>query len=937
MWRIKTGLLLGSAALASAAASAEAPSEQGVAPEQGGSLAVSSPGSGTGQAAAATDALDEVVVSGARKAQRDAIGDKFKAALIQDSVSQDDIGRLPDTTVVEAARRIPGVSIDLLTDNTRGRDEVQRASIRGFDAKYNLVTIDGSMIASVDPAALSSGAVTRAFNLNLLPASLVSAIQVTKTVTAESDAQALGGQVNLKTRSAFDSAQPFYADFNAFAGLDTSSGDSVNARSPSDRFSAILSDRFDFGGSRLGLTLASEYQDSISSSNGVTIGVPGATNQNNAGWTYYGTNGKSVAGPVQSPYAAVPTRFQVYSFDDNLEHDSVSGKIEFEQGEGFKSTLFAGYFASDSVETRNEDLLQRSPTNQISGTGVPGSGIPANLTPTSGTFISNDGQAGETYQPLKQNTDIVNWQNQYILNPSLTLNLDAAYSQAGGHLYRDMDKYAVDPVFEAQTGDSPLMAFTYNTSHFVPTVSFENPANWINPNNFGGLYWRYIHFDENDRVIDVQPNLQWNAGPGSTGLGGLAGVRFTSNSLDYRENYIEYDPNNPEQFLLTAAQNPKSIGIASWGVPLQVVNKVSADAVFANDPSAFTAANETANNNGNGFNFRERTSAAYIEGLFNADPFKVQTGVRFEHTDNDIGSLEQVANGVYAPIEDKSSYHSVLPSVVGSYQITADLIAHAAVTKTLGRPDPSAYGPLAKVGQPSAGQISITLGNPAIKPRVSTNYDASLDYYFDDRHSLISAQYFHKDLKNEFYNKSFSGPYTYAGQTYVGSFTEPENGATASVNGIELNLQKDRLEFIPERLGALGFGANYTRMWTDFTILDANGNQRVLHNLVNQPTYIGNGSVFYTYRRFELTVSYNIQGKTLFQTGAASWEDTYVLSRQQLDLTARYQITSHLTALFEGANLTAEPFRSAMGPTQQLVADDYSIGTQLWLGVNFRY
>jgi TonB-dependent receptor len=199
-----------------------------------------------------TSPAGDIVVTGARKAQRAAIDEKARSLTIKDSITQDDIGRLPDTTVVEAARRIPGVSVNLLTDNNRGRSEVQRATIRGFDAKYNLVTIDGSEIASIDTAALSSGSITRAFNLNLLPASLMSRLDVVKSVTAEYDPQALGGQIDMVTRSAFDSKKPFYANISAMGGLDTSSGGSISGRHPSERLSAIVSDRFDLGGSRLG-------------------------------------------------------------------------------------------------------------------------------------------------------------------------------------------------------------------------------------------------------------------------------------------------------------------------------------------------------------------------------------------------------------------------------------------------------------------------------------------------------------------------------------------------------------------------------------------------------------------------------------------------------------------------------------------------------------
>lgn len=883
----------------------------------------------------------DIVVTGAREAQRSAIRQKAKSLVISDSVTQDDIGRLPDTTVVEAARRIPGVSINLLTDNTRGRSEVQRAVIRGFDAKYNLVTIDGSEIASIDTAALSNGAVTRAFNLNLLPASLVSRIDVVKSVTAEYDAQALGGQIDLVTHSAFASVKPFYANVSAFGGVDTTSGDSVSARHPSQRYSAIVSNRVDLGGVRLGFTLAGDYQDTWSASNGVTIGVPGASNQNNAGWTYYGANGKSVTGPDQSPFAASPTRFQVYSFDDHLRHYSVSGKLELKAGSRFQSSLFAGYYASQSIETRNEDLVTR-PASQIAGTGAAGTGIPANLTPTSGLYSIADSQIGETYQPIRQHTGIVNWKNEYDLTDQLKLRLDAAYSWAEGTLYRNMIKYAANVTVNATSGvastaSTPTIGATYNTSGFVPTLTFANPAGFSNAARYNGLYWRYINFRQTDDVIDIHPTLSWNADAGDVGLGFRVGARFTQNEIGYSENYVEYDPKNPAQFALTGAQGTMDIAIPSWGVPLGVVDRTKGTAILNANLSSFTAIDETAADNANGFDFRERTGAGFAQAVLNAGSFKAQAGLRYESTNNTISSLQQVSNNVYAPVSTTSDYHTWLPSAVASYAIDENIIAHAAITKTLGRPDPSAYGPLAKVGQPSAGQIAITLGNPAIKPRQTWNYDAAIDLYFDHRNSLFSLQYFHKDLKNEFYNRVYSQPYVYNGATYVGSFNQPTNGASASVNGIEVNLQKDKLPILPSRFGDLGLGANFTRIWTDLTILDSTGASRNLPNLVNQPSYIANASLFYTNHGLQIALSFNAQGKTLYQTALYAWQDTYVLPRHQLDLTARYQLTGDVTLFFEGANLTSEPFRSAMGPHQELVADKYGIGTQLWGGVNVKF
>jgi iron complex outermembrane receptor protein len=153
----------------------------------------------------------DIVVTGFRASQRSATKAKRDAAVILDSVAQDDVGRLPDLNIVEASRRITGVSVVGGADATKNRDIYQRATIRGLDPRYNLVTIDGIPLASPDW-------VYRGARLEMLPASLVSRIEAIKSVTAQYDPHALGGQINIVSKSAFDGRGDRSLVLNANAG-----------------------------------------------------------------------------------------------------------------------------------------------------------------------------------------------------------------------------------------------------------------------------------------------------------------------------------------------------------------------------------------------------------------------------------------------------------------------------------------------------------------------------------------------------------------------------------------------------------------------------------------------------------------------------------------------------------------------------------------------
>src|SRR5690606_19825859 len=57
------------------------------------------------------DMLEEVIVTGVRAAQEQAIDIKRNSAVIVDSVAAEDIGKLPDTTISDSLQRITGVQI----------------------------------------------------------------------------------------------------------------------------------------------------------------------------------------------------------------------------------------------------------------------------------------------------------------------------------------------------------------------------------------------------------------------------------------------------------------------------------------------------------------------------------------------------------------------------------------------------------------------------------------------------------------------------------------------------------------------------------------------------------------------------------------------------------------------------------------------------------
>ena len=121
--------------------------------------------------------------------QAKALNQQKEAANITNIVSADQIGRFPDPNAAEAAQRIPGITIE------RDQGEGRYVQVRGTEARLNSMMIDGERVPSPEGD-------IRAVALDVIPADLLEAIEVTKAPTADMDADSIGGSVNLVTKGA---------------------------------------------------------------------------------------------------------------------------------------------------------------------------------------------------------------------------------------------------------------------------------------------------------------------------------------------------------------------------------------------------------------------------------------------------------------------------------------------------------------------------------------------------------------------------------------------------------------------------------------------------------------------------------------------------------------------------------------------------------------
>ncbi len=177
------------------------------------------------------EVVETIEVKGIRGNLQSAQNLKRFSDTVIDSITADDIGTLPDRSVLEAIQRLPGVSIERFA----GPDDPDHFSVEGSGAIIRGMTQTRSEFNGRDSFTANSG---RGLSFQDVSPELMGGVDIYKNQTADMIEGGIGGTVSLRTRKPFDSDGRVIA----FSG-DYSYGDLAEKGSPT--FSGLYSDRFD--------------------------------------------------------------------------------------------------------------------------------------------------------------------------------------------------------------------------------------------------------------------------------------------------------------------------------------------------------------------------------------------------------------------------------------------------------------------------------------------------------------------------------------------------------------------------------------------------------------------------------------------------------------------------------------------------------------------
>lgn len=813
------------------------------------------------QTAANSDAsaVDAVVVFGYRAAEREALDQQHKSDNLRNVVTANDAGKLPDQNVGEAVQRMPGVSVD--DDQGEGRYVI----LRGLDPSLAAVRINGQDAAAPE-------ADSREVKVDTIPTGLIGRVEVIKAQTAEYDANAIAGAVDIKTATAFDRRAPF------------------------------LTGRYSFG--RIDLTDHSFYDTDVSG--GARFGANddlGVVVALNASRRPFGSNnlqGSSSWTPVGDQ--VVPKDWKLRNYNVTRNRKGAAVNLDWRPSDAVKLHLHSLFSHFTDMEQRDQltiSLKSQTPTGADTGTYA-GNKVPKRdvkyrfedehiaTINFGGEFKVGDGvlDADFTTSSAKKDDD-PRYNFAFATNSKSDANgvydlSDVLFKVTPSAAAYDASKYfGSQAELEADHYRETLNQASAN--YTLPTDMFGGDTTW----KFGGKY------TERHKRSDISYRL-YTVKAGSMALSNFTGA--------------------PARSLYGNAFGPT------------VDFQKALDFAKANNLLTLDAESSVPDDLGGDYDVKEKVAAGYAQATIRSGRFTVIPGLRVEHTKSDYAGKQFDETASFTTpfnVFGGKSYTDYFPSIVGRFDFSEDTLVRAAVTTAIGRPN---YVDLAPTVNYSRNDGEITLGNPDLEPLKSVNFDIGLEHYFG-KSGVVSVSLFRKDIDNPvFQTERDPASETINGVTYVGAkIFQPVNLSSAYAEGAEFNFVMQLDQYLPTPLDGLGVSLNAT---VQKSHTDAQGRSVPLIY-----TSDVTGTAELTYEKYDWTarLAYSYRSKFLDTLGATEAGDTYTAGRGRLDFKVGYAINKNWQVFAQGKNLTNADWRRWIGKSNQLVENErygatYAIG-----------
>jgi TonB-dependent receptor len=814
----------------------------------------------------------QVLVNANLVGDAEAINEQRTSANILNVETDTQIQSLPNANIADATGRLPGVTLQ------RNEGEGQYVQIRGTEPRLSNTTIDGVVVPGPDPQ-------VRQVDLDTIPAGIVGAIAINKTLSASQDGDAIGGSVDLKLKQATD--QPILS-IETIGGYTPIAG-TRKVFSLNSAFGMRFGNNSTLG-KRFGVMLGYSYDsngrgiDDIEPSPDLNSDGSTLFDENSVREYLYDRTRYGFAGALDYKLAedsdlyahGLFSNFRDYG--QKYEYDfKNSGSSAFHTSVR-RPNLQVADLALGGNQVFNHSFIhyQVAVGHSRFGGAAGNPGADFSSTAANPDCAYSPSTTVSIYRPqftCDNPTDAATDPSQYALSD---INLTTGQAtqlnlQAGGamginyHLGTHASTFEFGAQFRNEHKGQAAYSPTFDNGDTPPMTQFL--SNFTNPHFYGGSYY-------------LPPVTNWNL--------------FTA-----------YLTNNP--------------GALPLDVPATHQNS---------DPS--------------NYNLQERVGAGYVMNTLEfAGRFHLQTGFRIEGTaTSNTGYLVVTnADGSYGgttPQYGSGSYVNPLPSVQLRYTIDSNSDLRAVYGRGISRPDPYQLVPYVvfTTGGGPSGQNLVQIGNTGLVAEHANDYDVLYERYLPSV-GMIEGGYFYKQITQPIFLQQAIVPATGSplSQLYAGDYAQQEiNGDHAYVQGIELAYQQ-HLSSLPGVLGAARIIANFAYTNSKNYNLP---NRTDTPQLVGQAPFSWNIGPSYATKRALVTVgvshnSANIYAYQYESTGPNAVPygvtgpngDNYFYSHTQVDAQGSYYIAKGFSVLASGLNMNNEVFGFYNGSPKYMTQREY--------------
>ena len=811
---------------------------------------------------------EEVVITALMRGQVAALNKQANSNTIVNVVSKDNIEGVPDMNAAESISRLPGISI------SRSGGEGSKVSVRGVSPRFNSVTVNGIRI----PA---TGSGDRSVDLSMISSDILEGIEVYKALTPDMDADAIGGSINLVTKTAD-------AGLKGRVSLETG-------------YHGLIKDIGTYKGS---VSLGNRFLDD-------RIGLLGT-------FTFHRANRNTdvfdASYELQTIDAEGNPKFRIKDMDlenkiETRDRYNASFTADYKMKRG--KIVFDYFYTLTKKDKLDRYIHINQPNNSLE------------------YGISHEYQDMDLHSfQLRGNHDL----NRVLISYSFS------HSRIGNEVpYRYSTGVLRSAAFESGYPiDAPpheLVNYVRYDLDGVPGgAGFGRGDNKITDRNYTGQLDLKVPLFASGRLngyIKTGGKIRQKYRDRDINSWGIYdGVRYYNSFMAeypdvtrlgrdiYAENFLDSEFEG-----YTFAMGP------SYVMPYAFDDKIKAEHYdkFAGDNTLWLAGLNTPFNE---FSALERIMAGYLMAEINIGNLMILPGIRYEQDFNEYTGTSGYSRDLIAIYSDTTGSRTIrnwLPMLHIKYNFSKELNLRLAATKTLTRPDFMSLTPFERINYAGRPEENIVQrGSLDLELPTAWNYDVFLNYY--SRFGLVSAGAFYKKIENVDINITYVD---YSGNnragdpdfnpTYGMNITNPINSEDpTTVWGAEFEIQTN-FRWLPKPFDGIVLNANLSLINSETyypffpieylppTWLPSIKDTSRVNRLPGQADLILNVTLGYEKRGFSARVTMNYQGNKLTSSGRDPTRDKYSDNYLRWDAVVSQKLGKHWRVMMNFINFTNEP------------------------------